>query len=117
MQPELGRFFENRLREVQNVLLVLHDYATGQSRDVKAWVDGRELVFGMKEREGFGFLRVLPQEASVSVAFPRGHELPDPQKRAKGPAGARTKLLVRTTADVDLYVRRMIDAAYALDRK
>lgn len=117
MKPEIGRFFEGRLHEVVQMMLVVLDYSQGQGKDVKTWIDGRELVFGTAEMgEGSGFLRLLPHEANVVIAFPRGHDLPDPKNRAKGPRGSRTRLTVRTTTDIDLYVRRMIDAAYVIDR-
>ena len=99
------------------MLKAVYDTSLGQGKDVKVWVDGRELVFGTKEpRVGQGFLRLLPLETSVTISFPRGHDIPDPQKRAKGPRGSRTRLTIRTTADLDFYVRRMFDAAYALDK-
>ena len=116
MNFELGRFFEGHLHEVTQMLRVLHDFCTGQGADVNAWVDGRQLVFGTgTPHESAGFLRCLPHGVSVTISFPRGADLNDPAGRAKGVLGSRTKLTIRTTADLDAYVRRMIDAAYVLD--
>ena len=114
MQGELGRFFEGRLREVTDMMLVLHDYCVGQGKEVKVTLEGTEMVFRTKD-DGFGFLRVLPMEVTVMVSFPRGHEIPDPKERTKGPVNSRKKMIARTTADIDLYIRRMIDAAYAIE--
>lgn len=116
MRPDIGRYLDNRLHEVMLLIKVVYDVCTGEGADVSAWVDGRELVFGRKgEREGPGFLRLLPHEVNVTIAFPRGHDIPDPLKRARGVPGSRTRMTLRTTADLDVYVRRMIDTAYALD--
>jgi len=116
MREDIGRYLEGRLHDTQQLIKIVYDIATGQGRDVNAWVEGRELVFGRKEPgKGTGFLRLLPSEVSLTISFPRGHELPDPLKRARGVRGSRTKLTIRTTSDLDSYVRRMIDAAYALD--
>jgi hypothetical protein len=116
VRPDIGRFFENRQHETLQMMMVVHDLCLGQGPSVQVWIDGRELVYGTRPGPGAaGFLRMLPLPVTVTLAFPRGHELPDPSRRAKGPPGARTRLTLRTTADLDLYVRRMIDAAYRLD--
>ena len=116
MRADLGRFFEGRLLDTINTMKTIYDAATGAGNDVEAWLDGREMVFGKsKEHEGRGFLRMIPGEASVVIAFPKGNQIMDPKKRAKGYPGAQTKITVSHPSDVDTYVRRMIDSAYALD--
>lgn len=98
-----------------NLVKTVYDIGTGAGKDVSAWIDGRELVFGRKEPgEGAGFLRVLPHEVTITISFPRGHEIPDPQKRTRGVPGSRTHMTVRHIGDLDAYTRRIIDAAYAM---
>jgi hypothetical protein len=117
MESELGRYFEGRRLETTMLLKQVHDLALGTGRDVTVWIDGRELVFGRgAPRRGRGFLRVVPGEVQLVLAFPRGHELFDPKQRARGPRGSQTQLTIGHAIDLDPYVRRMIDSAYALDR-
>lgn len=116
MRPDLGRYFEGRELSQTNLLSVIYDFCNGQGADVAVWIDGRELVFGRGEpKVGQGFLRVLPQEIWVLIGFPRGHQLFDPKKRAKGPPRSQTRVLIRDPADFDLYVRRMVEQAYGLE--
>lgn len=116
MESEIGRYLEGRLLPAINLIKLIHDLGTGAGYDVSAWIDGRQLVFTRDvPGSGRGFLRLIPQESSIILCFPRGHEILDPKKRAKGPPGSETRLLVRDPSDVDGYVRRMIDAAYSLE--
>lgn len=116
MRPDIGRFLEGRLLSTVQLLKAIYDIGTGEGDDVSVWIDGRELVFGKGEPStGRGFLRAIPQETSVILAFPRGHELLDPLKRAKGPRGSETRMFIRHASELDPYVRRMIDAAYHLE--
>src|SRR5687768_3469309 len=116
MRTDIGRFFEGRLLSTIKLLQVIYDLASGAGPDVSAWIEGRELVFGKgDERAGTIFLRVTPQETAAILSFPRGHELFDPLKRAKGPPHSQTRLVVTHPSEIDLYVRRMIDAAYNLE--
>jgi hypothetical protein len=116
MRADLGRFFEGRLLETVNVMKTVYDAATGAGKDVGAWIDGRELVFSRsKEEAGRGFLRLIPGEVSVVVAFPKGSQLLDPKKRLKGYPGSTSRITLAHPSDLDLYLRRLIDAAYALD--
>lgn len=113
MNPEIGRYLEGRLLPTINLIKSVYDYAVGQGPDVVASVQGRELCFFRGEPSGAGFLRVLPAELWLTLAFPRGEEIPDPLKRLKGPRGARKQALVRDSTELDYYMRRVIDAAYA----
>jgi len=98
------------------LIKTIYDVACGQGPKVTAWIDGRELVFSAREPgAGRGFLRLTPHEAHVTIAFPRGHELFDPKKRAKGAKGSETRISLRDQADLDLYVRRLIESAHAID--
>jgi hypothetical protein len=116
MRSDIGRFFEGRLLETIKLLQTIYDAGCGAGHDVSAWIDGRELVFSKGEAgKGRGFLRVTPNETSATVCFPRGHELLDPLKRAKGPRGSETRMMVFHPSEIDAYVRRMIDAAYHLE--
>lgn len=116
MESELGRFFAGRLYETTMLLKAIYDVGSGAGRDVTTWIDGRELVFGRgSPRTGRGFLRVVPGEVTVVLAFPRGQELFDPKKRAKGPRGSQTSLTVGHVGELDPYLRRMIEGAYVLD--
>jgi hypothetical protein len=116
MRADLGRFFEGHLLETVNVMKTVYDAAVGAGRDVGVWIDGRELVFGRgAEQSGRGFLRMIPGEASVVIAFPNGSQLLDKQKRLRGYPGAQSKMTVAHPSDVDIYVRRLIDSAYALE--
>jgi len=116
MQSDIGRFFEGRRLETTNIMRVIYDACLGQGSKVVVWVDGKELAFGTQsEGQGHGFIRMMPLEAAVILAFPRGHEIPDPQKRTSGVPYSRTTMNVYHPSDIDSYVRRMIDAAYALE--
>jgi hypothetical protein len=117
MREDIGRFLEGRLLPTINLIKTIYDVGLGAGKDVEAWLDGRELVFS-KGHGGHnrGFLRLTPMETAVTIAFPRGHELLDPKKRAKGARGSETRMLIRDQADLDLYVRRMIDAAYSIEK-
>ena len=118
MRPDIGRYLEGRMLETIQLIKTAYDLATGQGKDVAAWIDGVELVFGRKgEGEGSGFVRVHPSEVTITLSFPRGTEIPDPQNRARGVPGSRTKMLIRHAGDLDVYVRRMIDTAYAIDNE
>ncbi len=114
MNPEIGRYFEGWHLDTIKILKSLYDMALGQGRDVKVWIDGRELVF-TKQEPGTdrGFLRLIPSEAHVIVAFPAGDRLFDPRKRLKGPARSQKSLVLGYAGEIDLDVRRLIDAAYA----
>jgi hypothetical protein len=116
VRTDIGRFYEGRLFETVNLIKNALEVATGVGYDVEVWIHGRELVFGRGEAEqGVGFLRILPGEASITLSFPRGGEVFDPQKRMKGVPGSRTRLVVRNAGDIDSYARRLIEAAYELD--
>ncbi len=116
MRADIGRFLEGRLLETINVMKAVYDAGTGAGKDVNVWIDGRELVFGKSAEEaGRGFLRLIPGEVSVVIAFPKGSEILDPKKRARGYPGSQTKMTLSHPSDLDTYVRRMIDVAYALD--
>lgn len=114
MESEIGRYFEGRLLETQQLLRAIYDMALGQGKDTCAWIDGRELVFGRGEpRGGRGFLRVIPGEVAAVLAFPMGHRIMDPKKKAKGPAGSQTSLSITHASQLDAYLRRMVESAYA----
>lgn len=115
MRIDIGRFLEGRLLETVNLIKAVYDLATGEGKDVEAFVHGRELVFARREPTGAGFVRLLPQETSVVISFPRGPELFDPGKRLRGFPTARRSLTLRSTMQLDPYVRRLIDEAYRLD--
>lgn len=116
MRPDIGRYLEGRLLSTINLIKLIYDTGLGAGRDVEVWIDGRELVFSKGEGgKGRGFMRVIPFETSLNLCFPRGHELLDPKKRAKGAKGSETRVLIRDQADLDLYIRRMIDSAYSIE--
>ncbi len=116
MNTEIGRFLEGRLLSTIKLIQVLYDLGLGAGFDTCAWVEGKELVIGRGlEHQSKGFLRILPQETTVLIGFPKGHQLFDPAKRGKGPPGSQTRILIRDPADVDLYVRRLVDEAYSLE--
>ena len=116
VQADIGRFLEGRRLESQQLIRVIYDTCSGQGPNVVVWIDGKELVFGTKEvNEGMAFVRIMPFDLSSILAFPRGHEIPDPQKKTSGVINSRTTMTLHYASDVDAYVRRMIAAAYALD--
>jgi hypothetical protein len=115
MRPDVGRFLEGRLLETQLLIKSIYDLATGEGKDVVAAIDGRELVFRRGEAATPGFLRVLPAATSVTIGFPKGPSLFDPGKRLKGVANARRSLVLRSSMDLDPYVRRLIDEAYRIE--
>ena len=116
MRPDIGRYLEGRMLEQIQLIKTIYDAATGAGSDVNVWIDGRELVFGKGEAAaGPGFMRVIPGEVMVTIAFPRGHEIPDPKKQFKGPRHSRTTRAVSHYSEVNVYVRRMIDASYAIE--
>jgi hypothetical protein len=116
MRDDLGRFFEGRLLETITVMKTVYDAATGAGADVNVWIDGREMVFGKsKEATSRGFLRMIPGEATVVIAFPKGNQILDKQKRTKGYPGSQMRMTLAHPSDVDTYVRRMIEVACALD--
>jgi hypothetical protein len=105
MRADLGRFFEGRLLETINVMKTVYDAATGAGSDVNVWIDGRELVFGRSaEQAGRGFLRIIPGEATIVIAFPKGNELLDKQKRLRGYPGSQKTTTLAHPSDVDTYV-------------
>jgi len=114
MRADLGRYFEGYLLETTNLMKTIYDAAIGAGKDVQVRIDGRELVFA-KDETGRGFLRMIPSEATVVIAFPNGSQLLDKQKRLRGYPGAQSKMTLAHASDVDIYVRRLIDAAYALE--
>lgn len=116
MRTDIGRFFEGRILATVNILKTIYDVGSGEGADVVVWIEGRQMVFGRGEpNTGRGFLRVTPGETNIILAFPRGHEVMDPKKRATGPRGSETKMVINHPSEIDPYVRRMIDAAYAID--
>lgn len=116
MESEIGRYFEGRFLETQQLLRAIYDMAYGHGGDVVVWIDGREMVFGRGEvRRNRGFLRVIPMEVAVLLAFPRGGELFDPKKITKGPAGSQTSASITHSTQLDAYLRRLVEQAYALD--
>jgi hypothetical protein len=116
MRSDVGRFFEGRLLDTIKLLQVIYDIGCGAGFDVDCWIEGKEMVFGRAGvGQGRGFLRVIVLETSAILLFPRGHKLFDPAKRGKGPRNSQTRVHVRDPADIDLYVRRLIDEAYATD--
>lgn len=116
MEPKLGRFFEGRHHETKMLLKVVLDLSLGLGPDVRAGVDGREMVFRCRDT-GRGFMRVIPQETRLLLGFPRGQELFDPLSRAKGPVGLQKTVVVGHARDVDGYLRRMIREAYDLEAR
>lgn len=116
MQSEIGRYFEGRLLEQQQLLRAVYDLAHGNGGDVCVWIDGREMVFGRGDpRRNRGFLRVIPGEVAVLLAFPQGHQLFDPKKKTRGPAGSQTSTSITHASQLDAYVRRLVEQAYTLD--
>lgn len=113
MNSELGRYFEDRRLETQKLLRALYDVGTGVAPGVQVWIDGRELVFGASS-VGRGFLRLIPGELHVVLAFPRGPELFDPRRRLQGPSHAQKSLIISQVFEIDPYVRRLIELAAAL---
>jgi hypothetical protein len=117
MEPALGRYFEGRLLATTLLLKQLHDCALGQGKDVAAWIEGQELVFGRgAPRSGRGFLRLLPGDAHVVVAFPRAPELFDPQRRLRGPRGSQAHVVLTVAGGLDPYTRRLVECAHAVHR-
>lgn len=116
MRPDIGRFLEGRLLDTIQLIKTVYDVGSGAGHDVTVWFDGREMVFGKgPDESGRGFLRLIAGEVSVVIAFPRGGELFDPQKRARGYAGSQTSMTIGHIGDLDSYVRRMIAGAYTLE--
>ncbi len=116
MESEVGRYLEGRLHDTQQLLRTIYDLGLGQGKDTCIWIDGREMIFGRGgEGRGRGFLRIIPGEVAVILAFPRGHELFDPKKMTKGPMGSQTSMSITHASQLDMYVRRLIECAYALD--
>ena len=116
VNSELGRYFEGRLLDTQKLLRALYDVGTSPGADVNVWVDGRELVFGRSpDAAGRGFMRIIPSEVRVVIAFPKGAELFDPAGRLSGPPNSQKSLSLGHVFEIDPQVRRMIEAAYGLD--
>lgn len=116
MTPDLGRYFQEWPLEIIKLLKSLQDVATGVGAGVHVSIDGRELVFSKTEPGADrGFLRLIPSNASVIVGFPQGHRLFDPRKRLKGPARSQQSIVLGAAFEVDIEIRRLIEAAYHLE--
>ncbi len=116
VNSELGRYLEGRRLDMQKLLRALYDVGCGQGSDVSVRVDGRELVFARDASSGSrGFVRLIPGEERVVIAFPRGNALFDPARRLKGPTGAQQSLSIGHVFEIDAYLRRLIETAYAAD--
>lgn len=116
MRADLGRYFESHGMEIQRLLKALYDMGLGQGKDVVFFLEGRELVLARGEPKGYGFVRFLPEETGVTISFPSGAQLFDPAKRMRGFPGSRTRVTLRSLLDMDPYVRRLVDQAYAVAR-
>lgn len=117
MQSDIGRFLESHRLEMQQLIRVVYDACCGQGSNVVVTIQGKELVFSTQEDgEDFGFVRLMPFGNSAILSFPRGHEIPDPQSRTKGAINSRTSMTIHYATDIDVYVRRMIGIAYALEQ-
>lgn len=116
MRADLGRYFDAHGFETQRLLKALYDMALGEGKDVVGFLEGRELVMARGEAKGYGFVRFLPEETTVTLSFPMGGQLFDPAKRMRGVPNSRTRLTLRTLLDLDPYVRRLMDQAYGLSR-
>ena len=115
MNSEIGRYFEGHLFETQKLMKAIYDLAMGEGDGyAAASIEGRELVFSKDEGGRPGFLRMLPSPTSVTLSFPQGGELLDPNKRLKGPAGARKRVTLNSVQELDPYIRRLIDQAYEI---
>jgi len=99
--------------ETQRLLKALYDLSLGEGKDVVPFLEGRELVMARGEAKGNGFLRFLPEETGVTISFPMGASMFDPGKRMKSSGGSRTRMRLRSLLDLDPYVRRLMDQAYA----
>ena len=116
MQSDIGRFLQELHLDTQKTIRVVYDACFGQGADVSIWIEGKELVFGNKgENTGMGFIRVRPLNMTVILSFPRGHEIPDPQKKMSGVINSAMRMTLHWPSDVNTYVRRLIDVAYALE--
>lgn len=114
MEAELGRYLAAHPLPTQRFLVRLVDLGRGLGRAVSCSVEGLELVF-RAGGGGRGFLRVSPSRAGLRLAFPRGGELYDPGKRLDGVPGLEHALFLFDEGELDLYVRRLIEGAHALD--
>jgi hypothetical protein len=116
MREDIGRYFEGRSLDTIKLIKLVYDTALGAGLGVEGYVEGRELVFSRGEPGvGRGFLRLISHETAVTIAFPRGQELLDPKKRLQGPVNSERRVLIRDSVDFDLYVRRLVEAACALE--
>ncbi|MBK6686954.1 MAG: hypothetical protein IPG45_20975 [Deltaproteobacteria bacterium] len=116
MESEIGRYFEGRLLETQKMMRATYDLAMGTAKDVVVWIDGRELVFGKGQpRQGRGFLRLIPGEVRIVLAFPNAPALFDPKKVLKGPKGSQASVSIGYVAELDTYLRRLVEQASSLD--
>lgn len=116
MESEIGRYFEGRLLETQKMLRATYDICMGEGQDVVCWIDGRELVFGRGEpKKNRGFLRIIPSDVRIMLGFPSASRLFDPKKVLKGPKGSQGNTSIGYVAELDTYLRRLIDEAYRLD--
>lgn len=113
VNPEIGRFLEGHHLDTIKLLKVLYDIGTGMGPDAVAYVEGRELVVTRgKKGRGRGFIRVIPSGASVILAFPDPDRLFDPQNRLKGPSRSQRTVTFGYPAEIDPYIRRLIEFAY-----
>lgn len=114
MEASLGRYLSGHSLEMQRLLIRLIDLAEGMGRGVVCTIEGLELVFRASEG-GRGFLRISPARTGARLAFPRGGDLYDPGRRLSGTPGFEHALELFDGNDLDLYVRRLIEAAHALE--
>ncbi len=114
VRDDLGRFFDGRNFETQKLMKVVYDLALGLGKDVSTFLEGRELGFTRGTAKFPGFLRMLPEETSVTLYFPQGPRLLDPKKKLRGYPSSTARLVLYSTLDLDPYTRRLVDQAYAI---
>ncbi len=109
MHPDFGAFLEEFRTDGRRLVLRMKDLWEGLGADVQTSLRSRRLDGARGDRV---FVRLRAADPGVVLFFPAGSSLFDPGRRLQ-PVGPETRSVhLRDEGDLDLEVRRLVEAAY-----